>query len=256
MIAQTTKIVPLTVILAISSNLCTPTELPANTFSPELFNPIFVAQSKRRRIILKLPPIDAPGSRQGGAASRGECPNVETQLTALIPPTHTGLSASNSPTFWFYNPYTIPAEFILMDERRNEVYRTTVSFTEEGIISIQLPQNMTLNDGRRYRWTFSVICNPNSRVDDILVSGEVKLQLPNSEMQRQLATTTEERDRLLIYAANGYWFDTLTTLGKQRLKEPDNHELLADWNELLGEEKIRLNDISSKSLLGEAQRKN
>ena len=76
-----------------------------------------------------------PSGRQTGSASRGECSAVSQPLTALVPTTQEpfpqtnqvddpelsrsesvlGLTTSQSPTLWFYNPYSakFPVEFVL-----------------------------------------------------------------------------------------------------------------------------------------------
>ena len=90
-----------------------------------------------------LPSGGAPGKRKD-AASR-DCPVTAKPLTALVPRTNIGLTISERPNFWFYMPYqpTSPTEFILLDNKKNLVYKTTFEVKNTpGIINISLPQNV------------------------------------------------------------------------------------------------------------------
>ncbi|NJR66226.1 MAG: DUF928 domain-containing protein [Leptolyngbyaceae cyanobacterium CRU_2_3] len=74
---------------------------------------------------------NAPGGRQRGGGSRGDCPLITQPLTALAPETVAGavggLTTEDHPTFWFYVPYALtdehPAEFVLLDEQINMFIR-------------------------------------------------------------------------------------------------------------------------------------
>lgn len=246
----TTKITRLTLSLLFTSFTNIPA-LQAQTAPVEPYYSFLLAQSSQR-VRFPIPPVGAPGSRKGGA-SRGACPVVEKPLTALVPPTNIGLTISERPTFWFYIPYNpTPArsvEFVLLNDKKNAVYRTTVPIKDTpGIINIVLPSTApALESGKRYQWVFSVICDPSNRTEDIFVRGEVRRDSPNSNLNSQLAATKKERDRIIIYAANGLWYDALTALAKLRRSSPQDRTLANDWRDLLGD--VGLNEIASERIV-------
>jgi len=211
------------------------------------------------------PPPDrgAPGQRKGaasrGGASFGACASVEKPLTALVPVTKTlggsqggtsvmspsesvwGLTVVEHPTFWFYVPYSLTSlrsvEFVLQDEKDNDVYRTPVTPPEmAGIVSLRLPPMLTpLLIGKRYHWFFKIkiACAPKKQfnVKDY-VEGWVQRVTLSPTLTRQLKAATPQQ-RIALYAKNGIWHDALTTLAELRLVAPEDATLKADWNDLL-----------------------
>ncbi|MBD2438438.1 DUF928 domain-containing protein [Nostoc sp. FACHB-110] len=200
----------------------------------------------------------APNDRQG-AGTRGDCPNVNIPLTALIPlrqqnlnqkqekPINAspnqislGLTVNESPTFWFYFPYQ-PQEinsvkFVLLDEENNSVTQEPIPITiseTPGIISVRLPSTTKpLEIGKYYHWYFLVDCKPQSRTDDLSVEGLVKRVEPNSAIMSRLKTSKPE-ELVVMYAQAGIWQDAISILGELRRKHPQDPRLAADWQDLL-----------------------
>ena len=198
---------------------------------------------------VKLPPNDgAPGKRRVGAAARGEgeCPPFKKDIVAaLIPATNIGWTISERPTFWFYLPYTSSekVEFKLLDEEKNPVYQTTFQHNgRPGIVRISLPETVTpLEIEQRYLWRFSVICNPEDYSKNPILDGYVRRKSLPPSVASQLEAATTPREKIAIYAENGFWSDTLTGLAQLRLQEPDNQILADEWVELL--QSVGLNEI-------------
>ncbi len=208
----------------------------------------------------RMPPEGAPGKRRG-AGSRNPICDVKPPLTALIPLRYLGLT-TESPTFWFYIPYPsttgYSVEFLLQDgdsakkdNEPKEVYKETFQLQDKpGIVSIRLPERMKLDSNKIYQWNLFVIINPDDRDEDCVVYGGVKQISMNSDLSRQLEAVKTPQERIAIYAENGLWYDSLTTLAELRLKNPNDEALKADWNDLLQDLEVRLNDIVSEPLLG------
>ena len=86
--------------------------------------------NKLRFVRPKPPNQGAPhGRARGGASRRGKCAKYE-DLTALVPSTSEvvwGLTVAEHPTFWFFIPETLtaefPVEFTLLDEDNNYIYK-------------------------------------------------------------------------------------------------------------------------------------
>lgn len=224
------------------------------------------------RFVPPPPPIadrGAPSGRLRGGASRGQCPFVGEPLTALVPATKKtlhlkqavsipalntievvwGLTATESPTLWFYVPYSLTPklslQFVLQDDQYNNVYLGTpftVSQATPGIIKFPLPSTVTLEVGKMYRWYFGVDCTSDT---PIFVEGWIQRAALKPAVVRQLKTATL-RQKVALYAANGIWFDALTTLAELRSDYPNDSTLKDDWVSLL--RSVGLNAIAQEPL--------
>ncbi|NJK73590.1 MAG: DUF928 domain-containing protein [Microcoleus sp. SU_5_6] len=218
---------------------------------------------------LRSPPAGAPGDR-GDAGSRDP-----HNFLALIPAANFGLTAIAHPTFWLYLPApfpdVIPFEFVLRNEQQEVVFRTFFELEQTaGIASFRLPPNSpSLETGKKYRWCF--LCGNISRhgwIERIAMRPEILLQLETaSPRQRvlllaecglwyetltelvplrdkllsQLKTTTLE-ERLLIYADNDLQYEALAELtGFEKISSLATLE--ADWNALLQHPFVRLHEM-------------
>jgi Domain of Unknown Function (DUF928) len=203
------------------------------------------------------PPPDrnAAGDR-GGAASRG-C-GSENSLVALVPIYQQtinsgkgesvsltkvwGLTTSNYPTFWFFIPYqnsSIAAmEFVLKDESikpNQTIYSSQLTPpTAPGIISVNLPTTVTqLQSDKMYHWflKLKVKCDQQPPVSEY-VEGWVQRVNLNSNIVNLLKQETPQQ-QAAIYAENGIWYDSLTTLAQLRLVKPQDTTIATDWKNLL-----------------------
>lgn len=149
------------------------------------------------------PARGAPGDRKD-AGSRDP-----HNFLALIPATNLGLTAIAHPTFWLYLPTSlpddIPFEFVLRDEQQEVVFRTVFELEKSaGIASFSLPPNSPpLETGKKYQWGF--LCGNISRhgwVERVEMKPEILVQLETASL----------RQRVLLFAKQGLWYETLTEL--------------------------------------------
>jgi hypothetical protein len=149
------------------------------------------------------PARGAPGDRKD-AGSRDP-----HNFLALIPATNLGLTAIAHPTFWLYLPASlpddIPFEFVLRDEQEEVVFRTVFQLEKAaGIGSFSLPENSPpLETGKKYQWCF--LCGNISRhgwVERVEMKPEILVQLETAAL----------RQRVLLFAKHGLWYETLTEL--------------------------------------------
>jgi hypothetical protein len=230
----------------------------------ELLNSI--SQNPIEKLIYNDPreSTTVPGDRKkGGGEKRDFCQihdaAATNKLIALVPDKNIGFTITDRPTFWFYIPFKpgVTAEFTLRDENNKVVYTTqTFQLTNTpGIISITLPQTVSgLDIGsietgkKRYRWFFSVICNSERRDEDITVKGYVqRIALSPAVMNRIKQATG--RDRLLLYAKNGLWYEAITELAEMRRRQPQDRQIATDWADLMANEKIQLKELSSTPIV-------
>ncbi|MBD2206471.1 DUF928 domain-containing protein [Calothrix sp. FACHB-1219] len=235
------------------------TKLPANTQPPvqPVKNPPIPKKGTYRPVFVPPQPpagLSTISGRRSGMGSRNDCPAVETPLTALVPfqervttnkQTNTstpvdvwGLTTSERPMFWFYVPYkNVSAEFVLQDSEETEIYKQeNIALTaNSGVIGISLPSTVTpLEVGKTYRWFFKIRCHQQQTTSvPIYVEGDIQRVKLNPSLEQQLQATTDLRQKIAIYAANGIWFDALTKLGQLRFANSNDASLAADWQSLL-----------------------
>ncbi|RCJ40594.1 hypothetical protein A6770_37765 [Nostoc minutum NIES-26] len=221
--------------------------IPSDAISQQVSQGSQPRFTPRRRSLLrfKVPSIRGSRNLEAGAA-RGECsPQV---ISAVIPPKPATmastdlpvqLTVSDRPTFFVNVPQTSAkqAEFLLRNQTGekillNKIVPVTVS---KGIMSYTLPADFPgLQVGQKYSWRFSLLCDPTGgdRSGDAIASGWIQRVQPTATVATQLQTATQ-RQRVLIYADNGYWHDTLKTLADLRATNPSDLTLVRDWVDLL-----------------------
>lgn len=213
------------------------------------------------------PPADQsdPGEREA-AASRGNCwdmlkglvaapsKNKGETLTALVPAydlTHSGLvlgmTTVSHPTFFFYVPHSakFSGKFVLQDEANHTLYQRPVSLAgTPGVIKVALSSTAPhLAINKRYHWYLNVYCQAEQ--PPIFVEGWVKRTAITPTLKGQLAKATQQK-RAVLYAANGLWFDAITTVAELRSANPGNVTLVHEWVSLL--HSVGLDAIASKPL--------
>ncbi len=176
----------------------------------------------------------APGRRRGGGTFGGgnQCKGVTIPLTALVPGEEKvgsldlkaesvrGLTAEGYPTFWFFVPYgeasKLDAELVLVNDQNKPVYQELVPLTgTPGIVKISSKRmSAPLEVGKDYRWSFSVICNPQESSANFYVQGRVKRIEPSPNLTRELKTATPEQ-KVFLYAQEGLWYETVTTIREE-----------------------------------------
>jgi hypothetical protein len=201
------------------------------------------------------PQVTTEPGRRASAGRRDGCVASNKTLTALIPekPQPVGLTTAANPTFFFYIPNNSvkDANFILYDDRDQEIYSTTIELpkNKSGIMSWQFTpkaNSPTLAVGKNYRWRFTMICVPKDHSKDLFVTGLIQRVPLNPELTAKLEKASLE-ERLNIYAKAGIWHETLATLAELRRQNPENQQLVNDWANML--KQIGLNDIADEPLL-------
>jgi hypothetical protein len=166
-----------------------------------------------------------------------------------------GLTVSAHPTFWFDVPERltarVPVEFVLQDTADNYVYRQklTVPETPAGIVKFSVPSTAPpLEVGKRYNWTFSIYCNPESPSAAVSVRGSVQRVALDSALDSQLKAAKTALERAALYANKGIWHDALTTLGEQLSgSKPKDSAIAAAWANLL--QQVNLGNSASDPIV-------
>jgi hypothetical protein len=178
-----------------------------------------------------------PGRRIGGG-TRGECLAGRQPLVALNPANNLGVTTNDAPSVYFLMPAlneTLQVEFILRDSSETSVYKTAfdVNTTEE-IVGIRLPEGQLKAD-QDYHWYFSVICDPEDRSQNVVLTGWLRrvsseIESPEIENQSDLESSLE---RVMLYQESGLWTDAIATLVELHQTYPHDNEILSQWTQLL-----------------------
>lgn len=194
------------------------------------------------------PPSTGQPGRRTDAGSRGcgEADSARTSepkpLLALVPMQKTdqktassrvvfGKTAAEYPTFWFYLPHrsSLTATFVLQGQDGSPIYQSDVTLPKTaGIVSLKLPATVApLAVGKRYHWFFKLYCRSISPPDSF-VDGWIQREALTSDLAQKLKTATLSQ-QVRLYAANGFWFDALTTAAELRRTNSSD----SAWVELL-----------------------
>lgn len=195
----------------------------------------------------------APDNRRS-AGTRSDCISANNQieeLIALMPSNNNiGTTLSPSPAIFVYVPQTNnkKGEFIIT-EGNETVYNSTIELpSQAGIIQLDIPRDSSvsgLKAGQDYKWTFTIVCNPQNRSEDEYVSGYVK-RIDNSQLEAEIQQIPTD-ERLDFYAREGIWLETVNTIVQMRQNNPQDSALVADWQNLL--ESVGLGDVASQPLI-------
>ncbi|AFZ05197.1 protein of unknown function DUF928 [Oscillatoria nigro-viridis PCC 7112] len=194
--------------------------------------PILLSQN----VNFKPPDVTAPDNRQGGT-HRGCKLRDGLFITPLIPESNIGLTVTESPTFFVYvSQPAAQVEFILLNADESEVvYETTLKNDKAGIVGVSLSEKrktQNIQVGKRYVWSFALACDPLERSGDYIVKGWMQRIEPQANLKQDLANP-DPMAKVIAYAKNGIWYETLATLAEMRRLAPDDSRLTTEWTQLL-----------------------
>lgn len=199
--------------------------------------------------------VGKPGNRRGLATRGGGCQVSGTPtLTTLVPRNNVGLTASATPTFYWFMPsntykyvnftlYKVDAE----DNPTDLVYAATSQISgQNGLASVSLPAQGTtqsLEAGSSYQWRVRLLCSNNDR-RGLSAAGWVTYAPPSPLLANQLAAQPINKSD--IYAEAGYWYDAVKELALQKQAYPNNPAVKQAWKSLMEEETVQLNQIAAQ----------
>jgi hypothetical protein len=124
----------------------------------------------------------------------------------------------------------LDAEFrLIVSATDSEVYRTKIPISGEGIIEINLPNNAPGLEVRKdYEWEFVIFCNVDDYSESIEVRGLVRRVEPSAKLISQLKQANPLQTAV-IYAKNGIWVESISTLAQLRREYPQNLRVMDYW---------------------------
>ena len=136
---------------------------------------------------------------------------------------------------WYPNPAVI-------EHLRQLVYQIDVTLPQTpGVVSLSLPRAVApLLIGKRYHWFLKIYCK--AQEPPAFVEGWIQRNSLNPVLKSQLEKATP-RERVALYAANGIWFEALSTAGYLHRRDPKD----TSWAVLL--RAVGLNDLANEPIV-------
>ena len=160
-----------------------------------------------------VPPAkDREQQKATSSGSRG-CPNEPVDIIPLIPGDLTLTTISANPNFLFLvksNP-NYPVHFSLVEPGTTKSpWKEELSLERSGVLSVSIPQNVSLDVGKNYVWNLKVICNPRRPSQSWYIRAIVKRVLPSTELMHELTKANSKSEEAAILASNGIWYDAIS----------------------------------------------
>lgn len=199
------------------------------------------------------PPADVIIPRGGG--TRGteespiECPQSQpTSVTLLAPTTHTGLTASGRPVFYWYLSRTpsVPIVFTLVEPGVSKpIIEQQIRRPRAGINQLQMSKDLPeLVPGREYQWTVTLKCNPNRPSENQIAQGSIKHVPATPALEKQVASARSQIGKAAIYARSAYWYDTVGVILAAHAVNPKDPLIRQEFLSLL--EQIGLTEVKER----------
>ena len=202
----------------------------------ENINSEFLTKTHVNKLVYKPPTEHAPTVRIDGGAR-----NVDSVRPSLyvLAPQHVGYTIKEKPTLFWYQSQPLNAQFELVvagEGQTKPILRISHNSAEKtGIQCIRLAEhNVKLARGIKYRWSVSLILDPDDRSKDIFSSGMVeRIDPPETVLKRLM--TWKKKDLVYVLAEEGVWYDALDAVSSLIESNPDDPELRDLRAELLNQ---------------------
>ena len=182
-----------------------------------------------------VPPMrGAPVARVGGG-TRGV--GDELPYVSVVTPEHTGHTSSPQPVLYWYLSEAVDTrfEFALINDDEIEpiIEIATQRKMQKGLNFLDMSEHgVLLKPGIIYQWSVALVGQPEKRSSDIVSSGTIELVELNDGQRAALAGAGAS-EAVMIFAREGYWYDTFTALSRMIDANPGDSSLVDTRKALL-----------------------
>lgn len=212
-----------------------------------------IAKQKKKGSIFNLPPTRAPGPRSS-AGGRSACPEVQKNMTAMLPVKYFGYTLKARPSLLVYIPYQSIEKNKLEIELRlseNEIKKIVIEAPKKaGVVYIPFPSELpSLAENEPYRWILTYICKTPEGSETVSVSGGIE-RIPTSQGNKisQTIKSANFEDKIRIYGEYGIWYDLIDEIAQKIISDPQNKEISNLWKDLLSERNVELYPFSNENV--------
>lgn len=200
--------------------------------------------------------VGKPGNRRGLATRGGDCKTSGTPtLTTVVPKNNMGLSASATPTFYWFIP-TNTYQYVnftltkvdAADQPTDVIYSALSRISGQGgLASVTIPEQATtqaLEAGTSYRWQVRMLCSNQDR-RGLSATGWITYTPPSPDLANQLAAA-QPGNKFDVYAEAGYWYDAAKELAILKQANPGNPQVQQAWKSFMESEHVQLNQLATQ----------
>ena len=209
-----------------------------------------------RAPVYRFPMPDGPKLRVDGHV-RGTDDAAFT-LTVLTPE-RAGLTTKDQPSLYWFQSKPIGNRFELAVTEKNAVKPLlAVRFdgASSGIQRVRLSDyKISLSEGVEYRWSVSIVQDPDDRSKDIVASGVIKRVKPTKKLLQRLQKAPAS-ELPYIYADEGVWYDSLDALSQLVDAKPQDaklHEIRAIYFMQVGLHDAAMHEMLSAGTTAKSQ---
>ena len=176
------------------------------------------------------PPKDNNTRRQVRKAggSRGCNLPLDNTVTLLVPQDHLPTTVAERPIFFWYLPrqLSLPVRFTLLEPGKKPLLVRELN-PSPGIVALKFPSNIpTLEIGKTYRWTVTVVCNPKKPSRNLFAQAWIKrVYFPSNGLMSSLTGSdgvVNSENCRINYAQAGIWYDALACSYSRLMDNPHN----------------------------------
>lgn len=182
-----------------------------------------------QREVVYTPPspsmMSKPGGRVGGSSRGSEAGDLT--LFVLAPEDHTGLTTQEQPLLYWYlsrpTSFSIMFTFITDQSDKPLVEKFLTVLPHLDLQRVRLADyGVRLLPGVHYQWSITLVVDPEHSSKNLLAGGAIEYLEPSLTFRTRL-TQAAKRDMPRLYAAEGLWYDTVSTLAD--LLESSPHDV-------------------------------
>ena len=216
----------------------------------------FPASANAAQVKQYVPPSNRERlQRTEGGGSRGCTNAAPVSLSLLTPKDHIARTVSAHPTFlWHISDATsAPLVFTLTERGANQpIFQQQLKADRAGIMRLEVPQTApALVEGKEYRWTVTLMCSEKRPSENVYARAWIERVATPSDLNQKLASVSSDREspserlrqRALIYAQSGLWYDAVATLDRVRTANPTEKQAANLFVSLL--EQVGLNQVAT-----------
>lgn len=247
------------IILRISLGLSLIPTFPRFVLAEPVLETSALSKVQGWRISQSFHPPDrgAPHATAGGGTRSSCSSSANKPLTPLLPITKVGLTLTNQPTFYWFQPPSsdskTTARFLLQDTQGKSIFETQLNLPKEkGIAGFQPPENaINLKVGQEYHWFLAIPCVGDTDGDELnqqIIEGWVERSPTTPELSQKISQA-KPSGLSQVYADNGIWYETLDSLVQQSCLSSPAKAIGTNWEALFKSDSVDLADFLQEPIL-------
>jgi Domain of Unknown Function (DUF928) len=155
------------------------------------------------------------GTRPSGLNCLQPSATADSQLIALSPAQAIGQTLKARPDFWVYLPPTVATQVELsLSDRANHEQQVLLPLPQRtGWVKLPFPKQFSdLRADKTYTWSVALICNPQDRPQDWVVSGTVRYTTTSPQL---LTLQDSDHDPISSLVRSQFLLDAMSLLEQQ-----------------------------------------